>query len=430
MAGRAVAGLATGCLAGAIGMSLGHALLGTSYGGRALGLDAHGQRHRAREGLYERSPIMLRQGMIAAAVGGLAGGLPFGLVYSLLSPLSEVGSRAVAFVFFGSCVGAAIVVAEAAFARAWLTVVEGHMPGGQIPLSSRTVMIGRSSRATLRFSEPGDTEIEREHARIVRQPGGRFALEDIHSRHGTSVNRRRILTRVLLNDGDMIGIGADSIRFDVQKRRPAPVKNPMGRSPPPLPSRRSSPLPPRRPSPVLSCLQSLLLSCHQSLFPSHRNRPSPRSQAPRRVSLRSCRTVPRTGPPGPHPIGWSATSPSDLDLTSLRAVGGQGASSHQCDRVTDAPNESPWREMKGRPAPRRSRSSRTGATRPGFEPGKTGPKPVVIPFHHRVIGHAILSFAAGRGKASRRTRSRPRPGSSGPCRPGSRAGRSGRRRRG
>ena len=24
------------------------------------------------------------------------------------------------------------------------------------------------------------------------------------------------------------------------------------------------------------------------------------------------------------------------------------------------------------------------ATRPGFEPGKTGPKPVVIPFHHRV----------------------------------------------
>ncbi len=25
------------------------------------------------------------------------------------------------------------------------------------------------------------------------------------------------------------------------------------------------------------------------------------------------------------------------------------------------------------------------ATRPGFEPGKTGPKPVVIPFHHRVM---------------------------------------------
>ena len=25
------------------------------------------------------------------------------------------------------------------------------------------------------------------------------------------------------------------------------------------------------------------------------------------------------------------------------------------------------------------------ATRPGFEPGKTGPKPVVIPFHHRVV---------------------------------------------
>src|SRR5271157_6361222 len=53
------------------------------------------------------------------------------------------------------------------------------------------------------------------------------------------------------------------------------------------------------------------------------------------------------------------------------------------------------RNCRGRPGPRRAhtkenRSSGPAnhwrrATRPGFEPGKTGPKPVVIPFHHRVI---------------------------------------------
>ncbi len=37
------------------------------------------------------------------------------------------------------------------------------------------------------------------------------------------------------------------------------------------------------------------------------------------------------------------------------------------------------------PAPMKRDFSRfKKTTRPGFEPGKTGPKPVVIPFHHRV----------------------------------------------
>ena len=88
--------------------------------------------------------------------------------------------------------------------------------------------------ATLRFSKQDDTEIEREHVRIVRQPDGSFALEDMLSRHGTSINQRRVLNRVLLNDGDMIRIGAHSIQFDDRKRRPALSEKPMGRSSLPL----------------------------------------------------------------------------------------------------------------------------------------------------------------------------------------------------
>ena len=53
-----------------------------------------------------------------------------------------------------------------------------------------------------------------------------FALEDMHSRHGTSINQRRVLNRVLLKHGDLIRIGAHSIRFDDRKRRPARGEKP------------------------------------------------------------------------------------------------------------------------------------------------------------------------------------------------------------
>lgn len=198
----------------------------------------------AAEGLYAHSPTMLRQGALAAAIGGLAGGLPFGAIYSLLSRLSEPGSRAAAFVLLGACVGASIGLADAAFAKAWLTVVDGPRAGGRIPLSSRTVMLGRAAGAALRFNARDDTEIEREHVRIARQPDGRFALEDMHTRHGTRINQRRVLDRMILNDGDMIRIGGHSIRFDSRKRRPTVGEKPDRplASPEPVVEKKTQPL--------------------------------------------------------------------------------------------------------------------------------------------------------------------------------------------
>ena len=79
----AVVGLAAGGLAGAIGMSVGHALVGTWHGGRAASAGVLGAGIGAAEGLYARSPVMLRQcWLLAAAIGGLAGGLPFGAMYA------------------------------------------------------------------------------------------------------------------------------------------------------------------------------------------------------------------------------------------------------------------------------------------------------------------------------------------------------------
>ena len=221
LARSAVAGLAIGSLAATIGMSVGHALLGTLHGSRAPGWALVGGGIGAAEGLYARSSVRLRQGVLAAAIGGLAGGLPFGAIYMLLARWSEPGSRAAAFVLLGACIGAAIGLAEMIFAEAWLTVVEGQPAGGRIPIASRAVLLGRAAGSNLRFNGSGDTEIERQHVRIVRQPDGQFALEDLHSRHGTRINQRRILDRVFLKDGDVIRIGEHSIRFDRRKRRPA-----------------------------------------------------------------------------------------------------------------------------------------------------------------------------------------------------------------
>jgi predicted lipid-binding transport protein (Tim44 family) len=98
---------------------LGHALLGTLYGSRALGWALIGAGIGAAEGLYERSGMMVRRGAMAGALGGLAGGFLYGEVFSRVSRFSDAGSRAVAFSLFGSCVGASIGLAETAFARAW-----------------------------------------------------------------------------------------------------------------------------------------------------------------------------------------------------------------------------------------------------------------------------------------------------------------------
>jgi hypothetical protein len=141
MARRAVAGLMTGSFAGAIGMSLGHALLDTWSGGRAVGWALMGAGVGAAKGLYERSPSVVRQGVIAAAVGGLAGGLPFGLVYSLASRTSDAGGRAAAFVLLGACVGASVGLSEAGLAKVIRIGVES------IRLDSRKRRPAPSARA-------------------------------------------------------------------------------------------------------------------------------------------------------------------------------------------------------------------------------------------------------------------------------------------
>ena len=118
------------------------------------------------------------------------------------------------------CIGVLIGLVKVALKEAWLTVLDGYRPGRQLILAGANIILGRAEYATLPFMGRNDaTEVELEHARLVRRRDGRFFLEDNHSRTGVLVNHRKVTNQVLLNDGDTIRIGSNTIQFREKHRR-------------------------------------------------------------------------------------------------------------------------------------------------------------------------------------------------------------------
>ena len=82
--------------------------------------------------------------------------------------------------------------------------VDGHTH----PVTSRTVVIGRSRECDVRLA---DTNISRRHAEL-RQDGATYWLVDLGSTNGTELNGRRV-EREKLSDGDAITIGSTELIF-------------------------------------------------------------------------------------------------------------------------------------------------------------------------------------------------------------------------
>src|SRR5262249_49477850 len=124
----------------------------------------------------------------------------------------------------GMCIGVLIGLVKVALKEAWLTVLDGYRPGRQLILAEASAMLGRAEYVTLPFMGRNDVnEVDPEHARIVRQSDGRFILEDNDSRSGVRVNNVRVNDRVILNDGDIIKLGMNLVRFN-QRHRHDPVQ--------------------------------------------------------------------------------------------------------------------------------------------------------------------------------------------------------------
>jgi len=93
--------------------------------------------------------------------------------------------------------------------NAFLVVVEGPDKGrrfGLRPISR----IGRDLRIDIR---PHDREISRQHA-VITFDGVGFTVEDAGSTNGTFVNETLVEGKVRLSPGDILRVGASSMRFD------------------------------------------------------------------------------------------------------------------------------------------------------------------------------------------------------------------------
>ena len=75
---------------------------------------------------------------------------------------------------------------------------------GEIHLLDRPVLtIGAARDSDVVVRLPG---VSRQHARIVREGGGVFWIEDVGSRYGTTVNGK-VVTRARLSHGDEVAMG-------------------------------------------------------------------------------------------------------------------------------------------------------------------------------------------------------------------------------
>src|SRR5579871_748459 len=134
---RALAGAGGGLIAGALGGLVGEAIyhLYAASITRALGWMVMGTAIGSVEGIYDRSPKKLRNGLIGGAVGGFLGGLLFDPIRSLVAsnlPASvtvNMSIRATTFVILGLFVGLFIGLAQVILKEAWLTVMAGFRPG-------------------------------------------------------------------------------------------------------------------------------------------------------------------------------------------------------------------------------------------------------------------------------------------------------------
>lgn len=210
-------GLVGGALGGALGGLIGDELFRFGLP-RAAGWMIVGLGIGVADGLYERSPSKIRNGLIGGSLGGLVGGFLFDPIQSLVASSTGMSSRATAFVILGICIGALIGLAQVVLKDAWLTVLDGYRSGRQLILSQPTTVLGRAEHSPLPFIGPYNVELELEHLRISRQSTGSYLIEDTGTRLGTLLNNQPLKAPAVLRDGDLIKLASNIVRFNERQR--------------------------------------------------------------------------------------------------------------------------------------------------------------------------------------------------------------------
>jgi hypothetical protein len=104
-----------------------------------------------------------------------------------------------------------------ATAEATLEVYRQGVLESRLPLSGKGVLMGRVADCDLQLD---DRLVSRHHARLDRAPHGQWCLSDLESHNGTRVNGVT-QHKVLLSNGDRIGLGPFTILFRETDDEPA-----------------------------------------------------------------------------------------------------------------------------------------------------------------------------------------------------------------
>ncbi|MBV9915033.1 MAG: FHA domain-containing protein [Solirubrobacterales bacterium] len=164
-------------------------------------------------------------------------------------------------------------------ARAILIITGGAARDAQLEVDDELI-VGRSASGEGQLSD--DPELSRRHARFARDAGGRLVVEDLGSANGTFVNGERVRGRHSLRVGDVIRVGATTLRVSVAGQAPAALageREPNARPPSPAPAS-----PNRPPAPVAA-----------------ERSPAPPAPAPARQPERPRRARPAPAPERPLP---------------------------------------------------------------------------------------------------------------------------------
>lgn len=85
----------------------------------------------------------------------------------------------------------------------------GHQPYTAVKTGEKAILLGRAENCDHVLSDP---RISRYHARLTRS-GTAVYIEDLHSTYGTYVNGQQIKKKVVVQPGDLIGIGQFTFRI-------------------------------------------------------------------------------------------------------------------------------------------------------------------------------------------------------------------------
>lgn len=139
-----------------------------------------------------------------------------GIAFESLKEWLPKTSLAVGLVILGMCIGLLIGVAQVVLKEAWLKVEKGFRSGREVILSKPETSIGRAEGVDIALF--GDMHCEKTHAKIILK-SDRYILIDQDTPGGTTVNGQRISGPTPLSNGDLIGCGNSTVRFNEKTKR-------------------------------------------------------------------------------------------------------------------------------------------------------------------------------------------------------------------